>query len=575
MTYQVTARKWRPMLFEDVVGQHHVTTTLRNAISSNRLAHAYIFSGPRGVGKTTTARILAKVINCEHPSNSNPDNACGNCVEITEGRSLDVIEIDGASNRGVEEIRNLRDAVRYPPAKGKYKVYVIDEVHMLTKEAFNALLKTLEEPPRHVVFVFATTEVHKVPATILSRCQRFDFRRISIHDITQNLRKIAEGELIQISDDALHLIARKADGSLRDAQGIFDQVFSFCGNPIAYEQVLQVLNAVDQEMFFRVTDFIKAKDSKGGLQLVEEIIAKGYDIREFLGGLAEHLRNLLVTRTTSDSRLIESTEVYRKRYDEDAKHFSESDILRLIRLVMDTDSAIRWSPQPRFRLELCLVQMIQLDSTVQIDQLLEKLEELKKKVDGSLIDVLGTVSASAPSKAVPVEAMRNPGHGNSLSHRKESLNHSTSLPSPGGVSVVSSGPSNGGAAGRPTPSIEEIRTRWDAFVNEVRQQKVSVGSVLSQAKVLSIQGGAILLGCLDEFHMSSLRRHREFLAEIAQKVYGAKHLRFEPFIGEAKASNGDEGPPPASARTEEAGHPVIKALMRELGAEPLDLPDHS
>lgn len=570
MTYQVTARKWRPMRFEDVVGQSHVTTTLRNAITSNRLAHAYIFSGPRGIGKTTTARILAKVINCDNPKGLNPDNTCDMCREITEGRSLDVIEIDGASNRGVEEIRNLRESVRYIPAKGKYKVYVIDEVHMLTKEAFNALLKTLEEPPTHVLFIFATTEVHKVPGTILSRCQRFDFRRISIQEIIANLRMVASEERVQISDEALLLIAKKADGSLRDAQGIFDQVFSFCGDNISYEQVLQVLNAVDQEIFFHVTDLIKEKDSKGGLQLIEEIISKGYDIREFLAGLAEHLRNFLIVRTTSDTKLVEASDLHRRRYEEDAKTFSESDILRLIRLVMETENAIRWSPQPRFKLETCLVQMIQLDSTVQIDQLLEKLEELKKKVDGTVVDVVGTVKASAPTKAIPAEMMRKSASPELSPVHRQAVEGGTFKVVPEEPAPSEGDPSTGATPSTAGFSIEEFRTRWETFVDEVKRQKISVGSVLSQVRVLGVQDGAIRLGCLDEFHLSSLKRHGEFLTTVAQQVYGMKRLRLEPSIGGESGANGGRNVRQTAPGGSGAGHPVIEALMRELGAEPLD-----
>ncbi|MFQ5797248.1 MAG: DNA polymerase III subunit gamma/tau [Bacteroidota bacterium] len=569
MTYQVTARKWRPMRFDDVVAQNHVTTTLRNAISSNRLAHAYIFSGPRGIGKTTVARILAKVINCENPQDLNPDNACEICREITEGRSLDVIEIDGASNRGVEEIRNLRESVRYAPARGKYKVYVIDEVHMLTKEAFNALLKTLEEPPRHVLFIFATTEVHKVPATILSRCQRFDFRRIPIQETTTNLRKVADEEHVQISNDALLLIAKKADGSLRDAQGIFDQVFSFCGDNISYQQVLQVLNAVDQEMFFRVTDLTKEKNSKGGLQLVEEILSRGYDIREFLTGLAEHLRNLLIIRTASDAKLVEASESHRRRYEEEAKHFTESDILRFIRLVMETESAIRWSPQPRFKLEMCLVQMIQLDSTVQIDQLLQKLEELKKKLDGSVVDVLGRVKASAPAKAIPVEVMRKSVSPESSHHRRQPA--ATIEAGTGQPSSESLGSSTGETPTSSALSIEEFQMRWKAFVEEVKRQKIGIGSVLTQVRVLGIHDGAIQLGCPDEFHLGSLKRHREFLTTVAQRVYRTNRLLFEPLIRGENSPNGDQDAHRGGIETPVAGHPVIRALMRELGAEPLDV----
>ena len=278
MDYQVTARKWRPMIFDDVVGQGHVTSTLRNAIASNRVAHAYLFSGTRGCGKTTTARILARALNCSAPVNQNPDNTCVICKEIIDGRSMDVIEIDGASNRGVDEIRNLRDSVRYAPTHGKYKIYIIDEVHMLTKEAFNALLKTLEEPPVHVVFVFATTEVHKVPMTILSRCQRFDFRRIAVDEIIKTLSTIAKAEQITIDDESLMIIAKRAEGSLRDSESIFDQVRAFCGNDIKASDLLKAFNVVDLEMYFRVTEFLKTKNAGAAVALVDEIMKNGYDL---------------------------------------------------------------------------------------------------------------------------------------------------------------------------------------------------------------------------------------------------------------------------------------------------------
>ena len=272
MSYQVTARKWRPMVFEDVIGQSHVANTLRNAIASNRLAHAFIFTGGRGCGKTTTARILAKAVNCLHPQDSNPCNACEICDEINAGRSLDIIEIDGASTNSVDDIRSIKEAVRYAPSRGGKRVYIIDEVHMLSKGAFNALLKTLEEPPEHVIFIFATTEIQKVPTTIISRCQRYDFRRISIEDIISRLRFIALQEGITVDDDALLMIAKKADGAMRDAQSIFDQSVSFCGNAITAQQLISVLNIVDQEYYFRVTDVITAHDPRAALELVDEVV---------------------------------------------------------------------------------------------------------------------------------------------------------------------------------------------------------------------------------------------------------------------------------------------------------------
>ena len=389
MAYQVTARKWRPMVFEDVVGQKHITSTLSNAIEKKNIAHSYLFSGPRGCGKTTTARILAKAVNCLSPVNSNPDNKCDVCNEINIGTSLDVIEIDGASNRGVDDIRNLRDTVRFAPARGKYKVYVIDEVHMLTTPAFNALLKTLEEPPEHIIFIFATTEVHKVPLTILSRCQRFDFRRITFEDILIQLRKIASAEEVIIDEEALHIIARKGDGSMRDAQSIFDQVRAFCDQNITGNQVLNALNVVDQEIFFRLTELIKNKSASGGINLVDEVVKNGNDLREFVSGIAEHLRNILVYAATGSAKLIETTEMYKKRYEIVAKDFSENDLLRLLKIAHELEQSLRWTSNPRYKVESGILQMIAMERSVQIDDLLKRLDEIKAK--------MGTASSSLQS----------------------------------------------------------------------------------------------------------------------------------------------------------------------------------
>lgn len=598
MTYQVTARKWRPMVFEDVVGQSHITSTLRNAIATNRLAHSYIFSGQRGCGKTTTARILAKAINCLSPKDVNPDNTCEICQEITKGRSLDVIEIDGASNRGVEEIRNLRESVRYTPSRGKYKVYIIDEVHMLTKEAFNALLKTLEEPPPQVIFIFATTEVHKVPLTILSRCQRFDFRRIGIDEIVGRLRFIASEENVKIDDGALMVVAKKGDGSLRDAQSIFDQVRSFCGNEIATADVLNVLNAVDQEVFFRLTDLIKAGDVRGGIELVDEIVRTGYDLREFLGGVAEHFRNLLIARTTNSTQLIETSEPYKKKYEREAGDFKENDLLRLIKLANELEQSIRWASQPRFKLEAGLLQMIKMDKSVQIEELLRQLDELKKKLEASLstvvsrndiggntgvegseeqkqtseVKVLGSVSAgrlryaAAPSYQTKVsDAAR---HFQPISFKQEKrpdLSSSfSSEPSPPRTKVI---------------SAEDAFAQWQRWISEVRKEKISIGTALGESRILDIHDGALRISCPDEYHLASLKRHKEFLVESFEKVTGCK-MRIEPVVHASERKATPIHPhqnlqPQTTLSSEESNsspvslneHPVIAALKRELGAE--------
>jgi DNA polymerase-3 subunit gamma/tau len=605
MSYQVTARKWRPLVFEDVVGQSHVTNTLRNAITSKRLAHAYLFSGARGTGKTTTARILAKAINCSSPKDTNPDNECEICKEITAGRSLDVIEIDGASNRGVEEIRNLRESVRYTPTRGKFKVYIIDEVHMLTKEAFNALLKTLEEPPEHVIFIFATTEVHKIPMTILSRCQRFDFRRISIEEIIGNLRSISQEEKVTIDEEALMIVAKKADGALRDAQSIFDQIRAFCGNEITGADVLKVLNAVDRELYFRVTDLIKTQDVRGGLELVEEIVKSGYDIREFLGGLSEHLRNLLVVLITETTELVEESEPYRKRYQEEAKLFRQNDILRLIKLVNDLEQSIRWSPQPRFKLEAGLLQMIKIERSVQIDSLLAQIDDLKRKLGpgGSGGDSRGPGQRMAPMAEPPTE-LKVVGQVIAGRLRSSSARVTTSAPveephrpfSP--QSTTATPVALSGNQGSPTPSfqrpetiepmkrisVEEAYKQWQQWVGEVRKVKIGIGMILGESNILDVSDGALRIACPDDYHLSSLKRHKEFLVDSFHKVTGLK-LRIEPVLQESSERTAISSTPHVQQNDSAAlsttpsqkpdggpsgEHPVILALRRELGAEPVE-----
>ena len=526
--FLVTARKWRPMKFEDVAGQRHVTVTLRNALSSGRIAHAYIFSGPRGVGKTTTARLLAKAVNCLSPIDQNPDNTCEICLEITEGRSFDVQEIDGASNRSVDDIRNLRESVRYAPVKGRYKVYIIDEVHMLTKEAFNALLKTLEEPPPHILFIFATTELHKVPATILSRCQRFDFRRIPANEIRMNLAGIAQQEGLDVEDEALLLIARRADGSLRDAQSLFDQVIALCGRKVTYAAMLEALNIVTQDYFFRVTSLMKTQDPAGGLAVVEDLMSHGYDLREFLVGLIEHFRNLLVARVTGKSDLIVASDVMRKRYQEVAAQFSVGDLLRAQRHVATTEMSLSRTAQARFRLEADIVQLVTMPRAVDLAGLIEGLEELKKKH--------------------PVEQSVNVA-GPAVQRLHSAPPRLTSQP----------------AASPPSRSVvneNEVRSRWTEFVTEVSRAKISVGTVLGSTTFLGVHEGTVRIGCVDEFQMASVERNREVLAEMFFAIF---RVRVRVAGERSTLSEQHES---AAAKAEEE-HPFVKALKRELGAEPI------
>ena len=361
--YIVSARKYRPMTFDTVVGQEALTVTLKNAIQSGRLAHAYLFCGPRGVGKTTCARIFAKTINCLNPQpNGEACGECESCKAFNEQRSYNIHELDAASNNSVEDIRQLIEQVRIPPQIGKYKVFIIDEVHMLSQAAFNAFLKTLEEPPRHAIFILATTEKHKILPTIMSRCQIYDFKRMGVDNIVSHLRHVAEQEGIKTEDAALNVIAQKADGGMRDALSIFDQVASFCEGNITYQRTIENLNVLDSDYYFRLTDyFLEGKITECMLTL-NEILSKGFEGQHFIGGLSSHLRNLLVSQDAQTAGLIEASEEVRNRYREQAQRCKPKFLFRAMKLANDCDLNYKQSENKRLLVELTLIEMAQLSS---------------------------------------------------------------------------------------------------------------------------------------------------------------------------------------------------------------------
>ena len=376
MAYIVFARKYRPQTFDEVIGQEHVTKTLKNALKEGKIGHAYLFSGPRGVGKTSVARILAKALNCEKGVTPEPCNLCNRCREITEGRSVDVLEIDGASNRRIEEIRNLREGIGYAPANSRYKVYIIDEVHMLTNEAFNALLKTLEEPPPHAVFIFATTEPHKVPPTILSRCQRFDFRKLTTGEILTRLKEIKEKENINITDQALTLIATRADGALRDAEVILEQLTAYTEGSIDIPDIKEVFGFIDRAFYIELIKGVVEQDDRKIVSQIENIFEQGFDLKEFVVGLIDFLRELLLTKleVKNPFSLEEDPEIKKIAISTD-----EDILVGMLNLSVELERSLRYISYSRALIELYLLKMARIPYIKKIDTLIEGIEKGTEK----------------------------------------------------------------------------------------------------------------------------------------------------------------------------------------------------
>ena len=411
MSYTALYRKFRPDAFSDVKGQDHIVTTLKNQLRANRIGHAYLFTGTRGTGKTTVAKIFAKTVNCEHPTEDGPCGECRICKAIAAGASMNVIEIDAASNNGVDNIREIIDEVSYSPAEGKYKVYIIDEVHMLSPGAFNALLKTLEEPPSYVIFILATTEVHKIPITILSRCQRYDFKRISIDTITDRMKELMDTEQVQVEDRALRYIAKVADGSMRDALSLLDQCIAFhLGKELTYDMTLDVLGAVDTEVFSRLLRFVMDRNVLGCIELLEEIVMQGRELVQFVTDFTWYLRNLMLVQTADNLEdVIDMSTDNLANLKEEASMLSMDQIIRYIHIFSELSGQIRYAAQKRILVEIALIKLCKQEMETDQEAVLDRIRQVEEKVENGIVVTAAQMPAGAPgAQGVPQAGVAKP-----------------------------------------------------------------------------------------------------------------------------------------------------------------------
>jgi DNA polymerase III subunit gamma/tau len=539
MGYLVLARKWRPQQFDDVVGQEHVTKTLQNAIAQQRIAHAFLFSGPRGVGKTTVARLLAKALNCAQGPTGTPCGTCASCIEVAAGNALDVIEIDGASNTGVDNVRDLNENIRYRPAAARFKIYIIDEVHMLSTAAFNALLKTLEEPPEHIKFIFATTEVQKLPQTVVSRCQRYEFKRIPMAQMIERLHRIAADEKLKVSDAALFALAREADGSMRDAQSLLDQVIVFAGKKIDEEDVRAALGVADRTLLHQVTEAILTRDPRRCLKAVDELHRYGYEVQQFCRDLVRQLRNLTVAALFQDRSLLadlpdnEIEETLRQ-----AVLRPPVDLQRLFRLAQEGAEETRRSQLPALVLEMAVVKMASMPDATPVGELITRLEELERRLRGAGGEAPGGRGGTTPGRPAAGTGRAGSAPARTAPEDRDLASEAAARPAGAREAATAPAPPGGRRAAPPPamareplaldkPHVNGQSEGWTALLAAVRE-RVGLKMYLNGSRPLEETTELIHIGVEHELAQRGLLdpENLRTLREIVTRCYGgARQIR--------------------------------------------------